>query len=460
MASRDDDAGLVSQTAAVQDNSDFRPSSRDTHDNPRPTRYATEEEWTRHKAKIRHLYMEEEMHLKQVMGIMKDDHSFHATIQGRGAIVSNGGTAQMPQLQAVRPPSTFYISETVLYSVRTYIMGQYQDTVTTADALDELRRTSTGGQWSRFTYAVKAALNENRFNRALVLMRQAPEELRLLLRERPANLLSCLFMFLAHVTRRQFSDEYQRTQFLVVVKSLVNYGESFAAQTASLQLPRNHPLRQLLRTLSLPSLERHDLNQLAAQAWRLSLSTWDDMVAVPPESTTALGEWMTYSAVGGLGGLPADFGTTVERTLANLEARHGERDARCIKALWMQAEYLSTVDEERGRDRLLDARIRGIYQELLRRGAQGGPRLVAYRFIAEAHRARGERDLAEANLRSSIDVMREAFGEMEPMVLAFVSELEAWLTEWGETEKAAQVGLWRQRLQDDADKRGRKTSGE
>lgn len=380
-------------------------------------------------------------------------------IQGRSAIVSNGSTARAPQLQVVQPPSTFYISETVLYSVRTYIMGHYQDTVTTADALDELRRTNTSGQWSRFTYAIKAALNENRFNRALVLMRQAPEELRLLLQERPANLLSCLFMFLAHVTRRQFSDEYQRTQFLVVVKSLVNYGESFAAQTESLRLPRNHPLRQLLRSLSLPNLERHDLNQLSAQAWRLSLSTWDDIVAVP-ESTSALGEWMTYSAVGGLGGLPADFGTTVERTLASLEARHGERDERCIKALWMQAEYLSTVDEERGRDRLLDDRIRDIFQELLRRGAQGSPRLVAYRFIAEAHRARGERDLAEANLRSSIEVMREAFGEMEPMVLAFVSELEAWLTEWGETEKAAQVGLWRQRLQDAADERGGNTLAE
>ncbi|KAK7711873.1 hypothetical protein SLS64_005144 [Diaporthe eres] len=352
----------------------------------------------------------------------------------RNAAIAGHGTASMPQLWAVRPPTTFYISETVLFSVRTYILGEYQDTITTAEALDELRRRGSDGssKWSRLTYAVKAALNEDRFNRALVLMRQAPEELGLLLHGRPANLLSQLFMFLAHVTRRPFSGDGQRAQFLVVVRSLVRYGESLAAQ---LQLPRNHPLRQLLRALALPALERHDLGTV-------------------PESTSALGEWMNFSAVGGLGGLPADFGTTIEQTLRNLEAKHGERDERCIKALWMHAEYLSTVDDDRGLDSHLDGRICDIFRELLRRRAEGPPRLVAYRFIADAYRARGERGLAEENLRSSIDVMRAAFGEAEPMVLTYVSDLETWLIEWGETEKATEVGKWREELQNAVDKKG------
>lgn len=370
------------------------------------------------------------------------------------AAASHGTTTPpTPHPRAVRPPSTFYVSEAVLFSVRTYILGEYQDTVTTAEALDELRRRGSEGssKWSRFTYAVKAALNEDKFNQALVLMRQAPEELGLLLHGRPANLLSQLFMFLAHVTRRPFSGDGQGAQFLVVVRSLVRYGESLAAQLQL--LPGGHPLRQLLRALALPALGRHDLGQLAAQAWRLSLSTWDDIVTVP-ESTSALGEWMNYSAVGGLGGLPADFGTTIEQTLRNLEARHGARDERCIKALWMHAEYLSTVDDDRGRDSHLDARVVGIFRELLRRGAEGPPRLVAYRFIADAHRKRGERGPAEENLRCSIDVMRGAFGEAEPMVLTYVSDLETWLTEWGETEKAAEVGKWREELQSAVDKKG------
>lgn len=371
----------------------------------------------------------------------------------RNPAVFSHGTTHAAHLRAVRPPSTFYVSETVLFSVRAYILGEYQDTITTADALDELRRRGSDGssKWSRFTYAVKAALNEDKFNQALVLMRQAPEELGLLLNGRPANLLSQLFMFLAHVTRRPFSDDGQRAQFLVVVRSLVRYGESLAAQV---QLPRNHPLRQLLRALALPTLDRHELGQLAAQAWRLSLSTWDDIVTVP-ESTSALGEWMNYSAVSGLGGLPPDFGTTIERTLTNLEAKHGERDARCIKALWMHAEYLSTVDDDRGLDSHLDGRIVEIFQELLRRGAEGPPRLVAYRFIADAHRARGERGPAEENLRSSIDVMRAAFGEAEPMVLTYVSDLETWLIEWGEAEKATEVGKWREQLQIAVDNKGK-----
>lgn len=366
-------------------------------------------------------------------------------LQGRPA------TSQLPYLRAVQPPNTLYISEAVLFSVRTYILGEYQDTITTAEALDELRRrgSAESSKWSRFTYAVKDALNEDKFNQALVLMRQAPEELQLLLHSRPANLLSQLFMFLAHLTRKPFPDEGQRAQFLVVVRSLVGYGESLAAQ---LQLPGAHPLRRLLRTLALPDLGRHGLGQLAAQAWRLSLSTWDGIVTVP-ESTSALGEWMNYSAIGGLGGLPADFGTTIEQTLRNLEAKHGERDARCIKALWMHAEYLSTVDSDRGQDRLLNTRIRDVYQELLRRGAEGAPRLVAYRYMADSHRVRGEHGLAEENMRSSIDVMQGAFGEAEPMVLSFVSVLETWLTEWGETEKATEVGKWREELQSAVDKK-------
>lgn len=398
-------------------------------------------------------------HVRLPNGQMVDSSRLAAHIrrrlQGRGPAIANHGTAHMPHLRAVQPPNTFYISEAVLFSVRTYILGEYQDTITTAEDLDELRRRGSAGssKWSRFTYAVKAALNEDRSSHALVLMRQAPEELSLLLHGRPANLLSQLFMFLAHVTRRPFSDEGQRAQFLVVVRSLVTYGESLAAQ---LQLPRAHPLRQLLRALSLPALGRHDLGQLASQAWRLSLSTWDDVVAVP-ESTSAIGEWMNYTAVAGLGGLPADFGATIEQTLRNLEARHGERDERCIKALWMHAEYLSTVDDDRGLDAHLDGRICGIFRELLRRGAEGAPRLVAHRFIADAHRARGEQGLAEENLRSSIDVMRGAFGETEPMVLTYVSDLETWLTEWGETEKAAEVGIWRGNLQSAVDKNGNPT---
>ncbi|KAG6356873.1 hypothetical protein INS49_014748 [Diaporthe citri] len=516
MSSGRDDAGQVSQTAAIQNVDDLMTPdlitpSHDAYGRSQPVRHATEGDWAMHRTEIQRLYMGEELPLKEVMHAMKEKHSFHATAKmyktrlkswgcrknislrdgldsetaqralcdsqrghirlpngqtvdssrlaahirrrfQRNAAVVSHNTSPMPHLRAVRPPTTFHVSEAVLFSVRTYILGEYQDRITTAEALDELRRRGSAGssKWSRFTYAVKAALNEDKFNQALVLMRQAPEELGLLLRGRPANLLSQLFMFLAHVTRRPFSDGGQRAQFLVVVRSLVRYGESLAAQT---RLPRDHPLRQLLRALALPALGRHDLGQLAAQAWRLSLSTWDDIVTVP-ESTSALGEWMNYSAVGGLGGLPVDFGTIIEQTLANLEAKHGERDERCIKALWMHAEYLSTVDDDRGLDAHLDDRILDIFQELLRRGAEGPPRLVAYRFIAGAHRARGERGLAEENLRSSIDVMRGAFGEAEPMVLTYVSDLETWLVEWGETEKATEVGKWREELQSTVDKKG------
>ncbi|KAH8765000.1 hypothetical protein F5883DRAFT_617911 [Diaporthe sp. PMI_573] len=311
-------------------------------------------------------------------------------LQGRAAVVTSHGTTHVPHLRVVWPPNTFYISETVLFSIRTYILGEYRGKITTAEELDALRRGNTGSaKWSRFPYAVKAALNEVKFTQTLILMRQAPVELKVLLEERPVNLLSQICMFLAHITRRPFSDDSQRRQFLIVVKPLFNYGESLLTAHAAeqpLQLPQNHPLRQLLRALALPHLGRHDPGQLAAQAWKLSLSTWDGIVAVP-ESTIAIGKWMNFSAVGGLGGLPPNFGNTIEQTLRNLKARHGERDARCINALWMYAEYLSTVDSDRGRDRLLDERIRNIFQEVLRHGAEGSLRLVAYRYMADAHRA-------------------------------------------------------------------------
>jgi hypothetical protein len=385
--------------------------------------------------------------------------------QGSGVAVGQG-TAHTPQLQvrAVRPPTTLYMSETVFFSVRNYLLGEYQGKITTAEQLDALRQNNTGSaKWSRFTYAVKAALNQDKLNQTLLLMRQAPGELKDLVEERPVNLVSQIFMFLAHVTRRPLSDDSQGRQFLVVIRALLSYGESLLAARAvgasrgqqQPQLPQDHPLRQLLRALALalPYLGAHDLGQLAVQAWKLSLSTWDGIVTLP-ETTSALGEWMNFSAVGGLGGLPPDFGATIEQTLRNLEARHGERDARCIKALWMHAEYLSTVDEDRGRDRLLNDRTRDIFHEVLRRGAKGPPRLVAYRYMADAHRVRGERGAAEENMRASIHVMREAFGDAEPMVVSYVAELEAWLTEWGEADKAMQVGLWREELQNAVDKRG------
>lgn len=132
-------------------------------------------------------------------------------LQGRGAAFTTRGATHAPRLPAMRPPNTFYIAETVLFSVRTYILGEYQGKVTTAEELDALRRGNTGSaKWSRFTYAVKAALNEDKFNQALVLMRQAPGELKVLLDERPVNLVSQIFMFLAHLTRRPFSDDSQR----------------------------------------------------------------------------------------------------------------------------------------------------------------------------------------------------------------------------------------------------------
>ncbi|KAJ0114739.1 hypothetical protein J7T55_004480 [Diaporthe amygdali] len=513
MTSRRADTDAMSQTAVIRGNNDHIQSSRDTHEG-QPVRYASAQEWAEHKEEIRHLYMEEEMPLQQVITVMKENYNFHATakmyktrlrfwgfrknislrdgldsdavhralsdnhrgpvrlpngqvvdssrlathmrrrLQGRGALARQG-TTQMPHLQAVRPPNTFYISEAVLFSVRSYIMGLYQGTVTTGEALDELRWSNAGAKWSRFAYAVKAALSEDKFNQALVLMRQAPEEIRLLIQDQPANLLSQLLLFIVHATRRQFSDEAQRTQFLIVVRSLINYGESVAAHNPALRLPPNQPLRQLLRALSQSNLEKNDLNQLATQAWRLSLSTWDDMV---PESTTALGEWMNFSNVGGLSGLPTNFGTRIEQSLASLEARYGERDERCIKTLRLKAEYILTVDDDRGINEMLDDRVRDIFVEVLRRGAEGVPRLVAYRYIADYHRERGEQELAEENLRSSIDVMRENFGESDLMVLTYVSNLETWLTEWGKTEKAAQAGRWREELQIAADKKAREDS--
>lgn len=80
MTSERDEAGEVSETAAIQDTGNSITSSRnESGGHTQPVRYATEGDVAIHKTEIRRLYMEEELPLKELVHIMKEKHSFHAT---------------------------------------------------------------------------------------------------------------------------------------------------------------------------------------------------------------------------------------------------------------------------------------------------------------------------------------------------------------------------------------------
>lgn len=141
------------------------------------------------------------------------------------------GLHKSPTIRAIKPPDTIYVPEAVLFQVRSYIRGEWQDTISTAEQLDTLREERPAdGACNSLAHGVRYALEQKRLNDALVLMRRAPNVLADLIEKRPPNMLYVLFMSLAYFTFGGLLEGPEAAQLLIVVKCLVKYAAVFAAK--------------------------------------------------------------------------------------------------------------------------------------------------------------------------------------------------------------------------------------
>lgn len=152
-------------------------------------------------------------------------------------------------------------------------------------------------------------------------MRSAPDELGLLLRNQPSNIISHFFRFLAQSIR--FIDPWdpEGAQFLKVVKALIGFGTAYLAQNAAvLNLSPCHPLYRIFECLT--AVDDQELLQAAWKAWKVGCQSWYDMVE-DPATYTANVDYLSIAYLGGcsVSELPPNMGDILDNSVKKIRGR-------------------------------------------------------------------------------------------------------------------------------------------
>lgn len=113
--------------------------------------------------------------------------------------------------------------------------------VTEEEAFQLVRRTGHATlRWAYFSHAVYQALHTpHQFERLLLLLRRAPEELRHLVHVQPPDTMNNIIYFLSACTSEYlFLDEAESRQIRAVVRSLIKYAVEVGKLTTP---PSTHP---------------------------------------------------------------------------------------------------------------------------------------------------------------------------------------------------------------------------
>lgn len=187
-----------------------------------------------------------------------------------------GGPSGRPSTgpRAIAPPERFHVVEAVLFQIHSqvpaYMRARFADTLFKTDVIGALRLTLPNpdtDRWALFVLGLQTMVQERKYEEALLLMHQAPEEVRVFLGRQPNETISGLFMLLAQATRYCPADESpEAKQFLRLVKSLAKYAASILFEGA---LTYRSTWLQLVGALiqAFSRVEDQDLTETVFRAW-------------------------------------------------------------------------------------------------------------------------------------------------------------------------------------------------
>ena len=335
----------------------------------------------------------------------------------------------MSVLRCLRSPGDLWISEEMLGNAREYIREQYTD-VRISDHDIRASLPSHYGDFFKGLVAVRRLLQEARVDDALLVLRRAPEQIRMLLSgETVNNAFGCICITVLCIKWDDSRTEYMNA----TLRALLRYAASIVQETSGPE-----PLRRILTSLT--KLDDAIFREAIIRTWKCQLQTWTSMIE-PEWNIPLLGEWLAFGETAGYDQLPPNIEQGLRDTIRSHEVRHGRSSLPVQTLLWLQGEHQRLVAEKL---RTSTERAREIFLDLLERG----PNLdmlcqyTAQYFLAKEHRRCGHRAEAEMFLRGAIESMcaledRPCYGISAALELIF--DLESWLTEWGEYEKADDV---------------------
>lgn len=450
-------------------------------------------DWSRHRATIKRLYIDERRKLKDVMDIMATDHNFVASpkmykvrikqwgysknirtvsedvgslihtvnetkrpvvLRATGRVVDSQRLALhlrrkresvLPRAQArlppsprppsIRPPDMFYISEAVLTHTRGYMYGRTIDAefVSGRTAHPESRQVTDS------MHMLRGLLRADKMDEAVVFLRQVPGQIQALLRHEPPQILNRIFTMVVHL----LSIPEQQERVGRTIKALVNYAAAAAAEP-SLGWSDHHPVRRVLQGLAaLNDQDALALHDLAIRAWTCLLETTDTALGTP-ECAVNLPRWLDMGESAGYDALPGAYLAERQQEICRQKAAElGECSPEAVGELFFLTELeRQRVDAHGGsKDYLIS-----LLMLTLRRIPEGECQIAKLNcelYMADIAKEQGDRELAEAYLRAAIDT-RVKRGGAKPLLFQKLTKLEDWLTEWGEFAKVAELQPWKE----------------
>jgi hypothetical protein len=177
------------------------------------------------------------------------------------------------------------------------------------------------------------------------------------------------------------------------------------------------------------------------RAWKCLLETTDNALG-SPEYAANFPRWLDMGESAGYDALPGAYLAERQQEICRQKAAEfGEGSPEAVGELFFLTELeRQRVDAHGGSKAYLISLLTSTLQRIPE-GECLVAKLNCQLYMANIANEQGNRGLAEAYLRAAIDT-RVRRGGAKPLLFQKLTQLEDWLTEWGETEKVAELQPW------------------
>lgn len=334
----------------------------------------------------------------------------------------------MHVLRTLRSPGDLWISEEMLTSARDYIR-EHKAAKYDAELDRRASLPSHYGDYFKGLVAVRRLLQESRVDEALLVLRRAPEQIRMLLSNTVNNAFGCICITVLCVKWDDSRAEYMNA----TLRALLKFAASVVHENSG-----PSPLRRILTSLT--KLDDRVFRDAIIQTWKCQLQTWTAMME-PEWNVPLLGEWLAFGETAGYDQLPSNFEQGLRDTIRAHEIQYGRSSLPVVTLLWLYGEHSRLYAEKSGTS---TEKARKIFLDLLDRGQDHDMlgKYTAQYFVAKEYRKSGDKVNAEKYLRGAIESLssvedRPCYGVSAALEL--VHDLERWLTEWGEYDKVEEI---------------------